>query len=67
MHIDEDYTIQDFLREIASNLVFENHLSVAEAFNTDIFRYLDLLAIKMKKNREQYGEKKVYIDQVSWL
>lgn len=65
--VDEDYTMQDFLREIASDLIFEYKHTVAEAYDTDIFRYLDLLAIQLKKNRERYGEKKQYIDELAWL
>ncbi len=65
--IEDDYTMQDFLREIASDLIFEYKHTVKEAYDTDIFRYLDLLAIQLKKNRERYGEKKQYIDELAWL
>ena len=65
--IEDDYTMQDFLREIASDLIFEYKHTVAEAYETHIFRYLDLLAIQLKKNRERYGEKKQYIDELAWL
>ena len=64
----EGYTsISDFLKEIASDMVFENKQSVNEAMNTDILMYIELLSIKMKKLKEESGEKKEYIDQITWL
>lgn len=64
----EGYTsISDFLKEIASDMVFENKQSVREAMNTDILMYIELLSIKLKKLREESGEKKEYIDQITWL
>lgn len=59
--------MQDFLNEIACEIVFEQKQSVKDAYDTDIFRYLDLLAIKLNKMRETHGDKKEYIDQISWL
>lgn len=64
----EGYTsVSDFLKEIASDMVFENKQSVNEAMNTDILMYIELLSIKMKKLKEESGEKKEYIDQITWL
>lgn len=64
----EGYTsVSDFLKEIASDMVFENKQSVNEAMNTDILMYIELLSIKLKKLREESGEKKEYIDQITWL
>ena len=46
----EVYTsVSDFLKEIASDMVFENKQSVNEAMNTDKLMYIELLSIKMKK------------------
>ena len=64
----EGYTsVSDFLKEIASDMVFENKQSVNDAMNTDILMYIELLSIKMKKLKEESGEKKEYIDQITWL
>lgn len=64
----EGYTsVSDFLKEIASDMVFENKQSVNEAMNTDILMYIELLSIKLKKLKEEPGEKKEYIDQITWL
>ena len=64
----EGYTsVSDFLKEIACDMVFENKQSLSDAMNTDILMYIELLSIKLKKLREESGEKKEYIDQITWL